>query len=98
MRKTIRFIGTWLLAITLLISCMSPMCVQAASNTKVAKTQKQLEKLLADKNTKTIKLIKNTNASSLYREPAICSISSSDKQMYNDVVSTFECPSSFAMT
>ena len=44
---------------------MSPMCVQAASNTKVAKTQKQLEKLLADKNTKTIKLIKNTNASSL---------------------------------
>ena len=65
MKKIIRFIGTWLLAITLLISCMSPMCVQAASNTKVAKTQKQLEKLLADKNTKTIKLIKNTNASSL---------------------------------
>ena len=64
MKKIIRFIGTWLLAITLLISCMSPMCVQAASNTKVAKTQKQLEKLLADKNTKTIKLIKNTNTSS----------------------------------
>ena len=64
MKKIIRFIGTWLLAITLLISCMSPMCVQAASNTKVAKTQKQLEKLLSDKNTKTIKLIKNTNASS----------------------------------
>ena len=58
MKKIIRFIGTWLLAITLLISCMSPMCVQAASNTKVAKTQKQLEKLLSDKNTKTIKLIK----------------------------------------
>ena len=38
---------------------MSPMCVQAASNTKVAKTQKQLEKLLADKNTKTIKSTKN---------------------------------------
>ena len=54
MKKIIRFIGTWLLAITLLISCMSPMCVQAASNTKVAKTQKQLEKLLSDKNTKTI--------------------------------------------
>ena len=65
MKKIIRFIGTWLLAITLLISCMSPMCVQAASNTKVAKTQKQLEKLLADKNTKSIKLIKNTNTSSL---------------------------------
>ena len=65
MKKIIRFIGTWLLAITLLISCMSPMCVQAASNTKVAKTQKQLEKLLADKNTKTIKLITNTNTSSL---------------------------------
>ena len=32
------------------------------------------------------------------REPAICSISSSDKQIYNDVVSTFECPSNFAMT
>ena len=56
MKKTIRFIGTWLLAIALMISCISPMCVQAASNTKVAKTQKQLEKLLADKNTKTIQI------------------------------------------
>ena len=98
MKKTIRSIETILLTIAILISCFSPTCVQAASNTKVAKTQKQLEKLLADKNTKTIKLIKNTNASSLYREPAICSISSSDKQIYNDVVSTLECPSSFAMT
>ena len=64
MKKIIRFIGTWLVAITLLISCISPVCVQATSNTKIAKTQKQLEKLLSDKNTKTIKLIKNTNASS----------------------------------
>ena len=98
MKKTIRSVGTILLTIAILISCFSPICVQAASNTKVAKTQKQLEKLLSDENTNTIKLIKNTNASSHYREPAICSISSSDKQMYNDVVSTFECPSNFAMT
>lgn len=56
MRKTVKFIGTWLLAITLLISCMSPVCVEAVSNTKVAKTQKQLEKLLSDENTKTIQI------------------------------------------
>ena len=42
MKKSIKFIGTWLLTIALLISWMSPMCVQAAT-TKVAKTQKQLE-------------------------------------------------------
>ena len=56
MKKTIRSVGTILLTIAILISCFSPTCVQAASNTKVAKTQKQLEKLLADKNTKTIQI------------------------------------------
>ena len=56
MKKIIRFIGTWLVAITLLISCISPVCVQAASNTKIAKTQKQLEKLLSDENVKTIQI------------------------------------------
>ena len=56
MKKTIRSVGTILLTIVILISCFSPTYVQAASNTKVAKTQKQLEKLLADKNTKTIQI------------------------------------------
>ena len=56
MKKTIRSVETILLTIAILISCFLPTCVQAASNTKVAKTQKQLEKLLADKNTKTIQI------------------------------------------
>ena len=56
MKKTIRSVGTILLTIAILISCFSPICVQAASNTKVAKTQKQLEKLLSDKNAKVIEI------------------------------------------
>lgn len=56
MKKTIRSVGTILLTIAILISCFSPTYIQAASNTKVAKTQNQLEKLLADKNTKAIQI------------------------------------------
>lgn len=55
MKKTIKLITTMFLAITLLVSCI-PYSVQAASTTKVAKTQKQLEKLLSDKNAKVIEI------------------------------------------